>query len=137
MNNYYSFVLHDFVHALDKYADEYLRENFGISYSRFLCLAMIYKAMPATQHEIAIQMQVDDAVVSRMLAPLAKENYVSVVVDPAHGRRRIVNLTSRGLELVSKASEHLEAEYLSLFKMAKVDADGLHSSVKDLHNILK
>ncbi len=91
MNDYYTFSLHHFVRALDKFADEYLAQNFSISYSRFLCLVAIYNNEKSTQHEIAEWLQVSDAVVSRMLKPLLDNGYVVIENDPQHKLRRKVS----------------------------------------------
>ncbi len=95
MDNFHSFKLHHLVRQLDKYADSFLMKSFGISYSRFLCLVAIHHEQPVTQHDVATELLVSDAVVSRMIGPLTNDGYIVTKIDPSHAKRKIVSLTDK------------------------------------------
>jgi DNA-binding MarR family transcriptional regulator len=136
MDRFHSFTLHHFVHQLDKYADAVLQKDFSISYSRFLCMVAIASTEHPTQHDIAEKMLVDDAVVSRMLKPLVKDGYVTIIDHPKHGRKKIVALTAHAHQLITKAADRLEYDYLYLAKSANIDPAELSSQIQSMHRLL-
>lgn len=77
--------LHTLTARLDRAADQILRVEAGLSYSRFLALFMIGSAGPGTQRALADRLGVTEPSVSRMTRALEEAGLVEAVADPAGG----------------------------------------------------
>ena len=84
-------------------------------------MAVLQHGGTKTQHELALILGHSDPAVSKMLGELAKEGYVSVRVDRAHARKRLVTLTPKGEEITRKGTEILHAHFNIVMAKAKVD----------------
>lgn len=81
-----------------------------LSPSQLRLLGTLEEIEPATQHQLAEALGVSDPAISRALRPLEAEGYVTVSVDPAHRRRRLVSLTPAGQDTFLAEGKPLEEE---------------------------
>jgi DNA-binding MarR family transcriptional regulator len=77
--------LHTLTARLDRAADQILRAEAGLSYSRFLTLFMIGSAGADTQRALAERLGVTEPSVSRMTHALEEAGLVKAIADPAGG----------------------------------------------------
>jgi DNA-binding MarR family transcriptional regulator len=134
--SYLSFDLNRLVAKINRLANTYLLDHYQISYSRFNLLAMVNDLNQATQHQIAVNLQVSDAVVSRMLIGLKQEGLVNVEIDPNHHRKRIVRLTPNGGKIVHSAGAQLEKHFIGYVKQSGVNPMQLLSDVNKINRQL-
>lgn len=112
--------LHTLTARLDRAADQILRAEAGLSYSRFLALFMIGSAGPGTQRALADRLGVTEPSVSRMTRALEEAGLVEAVADPAGGNRHRLSLTPAGAGVVARWGGLLESRLAAL-----VDASGV------------
>jgi DNA-binding MarR family transcriptional regulator len=134
--SYLSFDLNRLVAKINRLANTYLLDHYQISFSRFNLLAMVNDLNQATQHQIAVNLQVSDAVVSRMLIGLKQEGLVTVEIDPNHHRKRIVRLTTKGGKIVHSAGAQLEKHFIGYVKQSGVNPMQLLSDVNKINRQL-
>jgi DNA-binding MarR family transcriptional regulator len=134
--SYLSFDLNRLVAKINRLANTYLLDHYQISYSRFNLLAMVNDLNQATQHQIAVNLQVSDAVVSRMLIGLKQEGLVNVEIDPNHHRKRIVRLTPNGGKIVHSAGAQLEKHFIGYVKQSGVNPTELLNKVNKINRQL-
>lgn len=127
------YLLHRLVHAVDRVADTILQSELGVSYSRFLFLAVLSDHEAATQHELAVAQGTSDAAVSLMTAELEKLRLVKVTPSPVHGRKRTLALTEPGARVVSRRDAALRQAFLELVTASGVDEDRFAADLRDLH----
>lgn len=120
MARHLAYDVHVFVTLLDRSADRFLREEFGLSYRRFLALLMLDDLGPATQRALADRLGTTEPSVSRMTGVLADDGLLRVRSDPAGGNRRQLTLTARGRRLMSACSALLEERFSDLVKASEV-----------------
>ena len=121
MDSPLTYRLHEMVWLMDVIADRRLKRQFGISYAKFLPLAILTDLEPSTQHNLAVHLRQTDAAVSRSLGVLAREGLVDVGVSPAHARRNEVRLTAEGRRLAQRCSTYLEASFRAILGRSQVD----------------
>jgi DNA-binding MarR family transcriptional regulator len=127
-----SLAVHELVVALDRAADVLLASRHGISHPRFMVLRALRTGGTATQHALAERLGITDAAVSRMLPGLADAGLLTVVVDPDHGRRRLVTLTDRGEEVARECELTLDAAFTGAATDAGVDVEGFVHAARAL-----
>lgn len=95
-------------------------------------LAVLHVLMggPATQRDLAGQIQVEDQTMSRTLERLERSGYVERRRDDADRRRVLVSLTPSGRDTLAQAVDHDEAE--RSFREAVDDLPGLRRSLAAL-----
>ncbi|MEU5896634.1 MULTISPECIES: MarR family transcriptional regulator [unclassified Streptomyces] len=81
-----------------------------LSHSQLRLLGTLEEIQPATQHQLAEALGVSDPAISRSLRSLEAEGYVTISVDPAHRRRRLVALTPLGQDTFLTEGKPLEEE---------------------------
>ncbi|WP_406347829.1 MarR family transcriptional regulator [Streptomyces sp. NBC_00144] len=84
--------------------------NQRLSHSQLRLLGTLEEIQPATQHQLAEALTLSDPAISRSLRPLEAQGYVTVRVDPAHRRRRLVTLTPTGQAAFLAEGKPLEEE---------------------------
>jgi DNA-binding MarR family transcriptional regulator len=109
--------------ALDRAADGILREHVGISYKRFYFLIALSHFEEVTQHELAVALGYSDPAVSTMAADLVREGLVTVKQSPDHGRKRLVQLSTRGRQIATVGGDVLEVHFDELLTRAGVDGE--------------
>lgn len=111
--------LHKLTALLDRAADGLLRENEGISYSRFFALFAVRES-GGSQRELARWQGLTEPSTSRMVSILAKDGLLSVSRAPGAGNRRQLQLTSRGEALVERCETLLEGRFEDLVRRSGV-----------------
>jgi len=127
------YLLHRLVHALDRVADALLQAQLGISYSRFMFLAVLSHHEAATQHELAVVQGTSDAAVSLMTAELKKLGLVAVTPSPVHGRKRTLALTAAGARLVTRGDAALRQAFARIVAESEVDEHRLAGDLRSLY----
>jgi DNA-binding MarR family transcriptional regulator len=112
--------LHKLTFRLDRAADAMLRNEAGLSYSRFLALYMVGSEGADTQRALAERLGVSEPSVSRMVRVLVASGWLESSSDPAGGNRHQLRLTSAGAELVGRWGAHLEERFAALVESAGV-----------------
>ena len=131
------YLLHRLVHALDRVADTRLQATIGVSYRRFMFLAVLAHQEAPTQHELAIAQGVSDAAVSLMTAELEKAGLVEVTPSPVHGRKRTVMLTRAGARVVARGDTELRQAFSEIVASSRIDEDRLADDLKDLYAAIR
>ena len=112
--------LHMLTQRLDRAADRILREEPGLSYSRFLALYMVGRQGASTQRELAARLGVSEASVSRMARVLTRAGWLTTDHILGSGNRRALTLTPTGEELLMRWGSGLEDQLASLVAAAGV-----------------
>ena len=112
--------LHRLTARMDRAADRFLGEAYGISYRRFLTLLLVGEFGMPTQRALAEALGVSEPSVSRMTGVLVKAGYLEAGSDPGGGNRRQLSLTPVGKELVGQCRELLERRFAELMKLSGV-----------------
>ena len=107
-----------------------------MSYKRCRVLAVLQHGGTKTQHELALILGHSDPAVSKMLAELSKEGYVTVRIDPDHARKRLVTLTSKGDEITTKGSALLHEHFNGILEKSKVDGSQYAALTRKLYEAL-
>ncbi|WP_328379019.1 MarR family transcriptional regulator [Streptomyces sp. NBC_00440] len=92
--------------------------NQRLSHSQLRLLGTLEEIQPATQHQLAEALTLSDPAISRSLRPLEAQGYVTVRVDPAHRRRRLVTLTPTGQAAFLAEGKPLEEELRTVLLQA-------------------
>jgi len=127
-----SFLLGKFVTLLESEAEHLLRVQLGISYRRMLFLFVLQHQESITQHRLAQYLGYSDPAVSAMLHELVKDGYITTTPDPDHGRKHLVAITSRGLELARQGRHLLDTHFDELVQLAEVDEQQLQHMARRL-----
>jgi MarR family transcriptional regulator, lower aerobic nicotinate degradation pathway regulator len=72
---------------------------------QFTTLSMLYQRGEIDQSELAVQIGMDRTNISEVVRRLLERGYVTVRVNPAHGRRRLIGLTAEGIAFLKKADQ--------------------------------
>jgi DNA-binding MarR family transcriptional regulator len=112
--------LHALTGRLDRAADTLLRDEAGLSYSRFLTLFIVRSLGADTQRALAEGLGVSEPSVSRMTRVLAEEGLLRVEPDPGGGNRRRLTLTPAGEQIVKRWGTRLEERFAALVEDAGV-----------------
>lgn len=70
---------------------------------QFTALSMLYQRGETDQSELALQIGMDRTNISDVVRRLLERGYVTVRVNPTHGRRRLICLTAEGVALLKRA----------------------------------
>lgn len=103
-----AFRLHQATVLVDRAADRYLRETFGISYSLFVVLMTVGALGEASQREVADGLDVTRASITQRVAELRSRGLVGVSPDAADARALRVSLTGAGESLLASAWRGLD-----------------------------
>ncbi|MFC5825887.1 MarR family winged helix-turn-helix transcriptional regulator [Nonomuraea insulae] len=106
--------LHVLVARLDRAADQILRAEHNVSYSRFLALTLVGKLGASTQRALADGLGVTEPSASRTTGVLAAAGLLDVQPDPAGGHRRRLSLTAEGENLVAAGQRTLDGRLAAL-----------------------
>jgi DNA-binding MarR family transcriptional regulator len=112
--------IHALTARLDRAADEILRAEAGLSYSRFLTLFAVRSLGADTQRALAERLGVSEPSVSRMTRVLAQQGLLRVEANAGAGNRRRLSLTPAGEELVKRWGGVLEERFAALVEDAGV-----------------
>jgi MarR family transcriptional regulator, lower aerobic nicotinate degradation pathway regulator len=77
--------------------------DLDITTIQFTALSVLYQRGEIDQSELAVHVGMDRTNVSDVVRRLFERGYVSVRVNPAHGRRRLIGLTGEGIAFLKIA----------------------------------
>ena len=96
------------------------------------------REMPgATQHQLALALSYTDAAVSLMLGELIKAGFVSVTIDPAHRRKKRVELTAEGVRLADKTHAFLSQKFDNFMAASSIDVAQFNKMITQLYGAAK
>lgn len=128
--------LHQLVHEVDGFAEQILRDNYGISYSQYHFLAVTSTLERPDVTGLADCLGVSKAAVSKRLDGFVADGWITLGSDPAHARRVIVQLTPRAAQLVADATELLERELAgALGELPPGEVDQLNTRLRVMLDI--
>jgi MarR family transcriptional regulator, lower aerobic nicotinate degradation pathway regulator len=91
---------------------------------QFTALSMLYQRGEIDQSELAVQIGMDRTNISDVVRRLLERGYVTVRVNPAHGRRRLIGLTAEGVVFLRRADLHASrAHERTVAALAKPDRE--------------
>ena len=123
--------LHELVLVMDAHADRVLRSRFGVDQNLFAFLAPLASgSMDVTR--LAGALNLTKAAVSKRVARLGRDGWLTAASDPRHGRRVILSLSPAGRSLVADAGTLLGAEFDAVLAGSGVDASGFHAQLRSL-----
>jgi DNA-binding MarR family transcriptional regulator len=129
--NSLSYELHKLTARLDRVADALLRDETGVSYSRFLALFAVTQGAE-TQRALSLWLGQSEPSTSRMVGVLTRAGWLDVSRIPGAGNRRQLSLTESGDELVARCAELLEHRFSELVKEAGVPYERYQESTRRL-----
>jgi MarR family transcriptional regulator, lower aerobic nicotinate degradation pathway regulator len=77
--------------------------DLDITTIQFTALSVLFQRGEIDQSELAVQVGMDRTNVSDVVRRLLERGYVTVRVNPAHGRRRLIDLTAEGIAFLKLA----------------------------------
>ncbi|RKS85657.1 DNA-binding MarR family transcriptional regulator [Microbacterium sp. AG790] len=111
--------LHELVGELDLFADAWLREKHGVNINLFEILATLAERAPIDITGLAHCLRVTKAAVSKRVPRLVADGWLTATAG--EGRRIILELTPKGVELVRIAGGELEAEFTQMLTDPRLD----------------
>jgi DNA-binding MarR family transcriptional regulator len=104
----------------------FIREvgDLDITTIQFTALSVLYQRGEIDQSELAVQVGIDRTNVSDVVRRLLERGYVTVRVNPAHGRRRLIGLTDDGIAFLKLADQcGSRAHERTVAALAKADRE--------------
>ena len=132
-----AYLLGRLMFALDREAERLLQAQVGVSYKRILFLTVLRECGTVTQHELAVALGYSDPAVSVMLGELTKDGLVETAPSATHGRKRLVNITPKGAEVVARGRRVLDTSFEELLIRAEVDGQRLRESAERLYQAVQ
>jgi DNA-binding MarR family transcriptional regulator len=126
-----SYDLHKLTSRMDRVADEILRRQEAITYSRFLALLAVRRS-EGTQRDLARWLGLSDPSASRMVRLLAAEGLLTVTTTPGGGNRRTLRLTPTGSGLVDRCGLLLEEHFSAVVGRSGVPYEDYHRFTRRL-----
>lgn len=123
MSDRLSFTLHELVAELDAYADDLLRERFGVTFRHFEFLAVLADVEPSDMTALARCLGVTKAAISKRVPALVNGGWITARSLPGGGRSVHLSLTARGADLVRAAGAVVDAEFAALLSDPTLAAD--------------
>jgi MarR family transcriptional regulator, lower aerobic nicotinate degradation pathway regulator len=91
---------------------------------QFTALSMLHQRGEIDQSELAVQIGMDRTNISDVVRRLLERGYVTVRVNPAHGRRRLIGLTAKGVVFLRRADQYASrAHERTVAALAKPDRE--------------
>ncbi len=134
--NSYAYLIHEIGQLLTAESDQILLERFGIGFSQYKVLLCLEERSGIPQKQIAKQLSQTEASVSRQITVLFRKKLV-VIKTGKDGRQNLVFPTSRGVEVITKATKALRDYDFPIFedlnsKQQKI----LHDTLNNIHKYL-
>ncbi|MCC2033999.1 MarR family winged helix-turn-helix transcriptional regulator [Microbacterium allomyrinae] len=123
MSERISFTLHELIAELDAYADDVLRQHYGVSFNHFQFLAILSEVEPADMTTLARCLGVTKAAVSKRVPALVDGGWITARSEQGAGRSILLTLTPKGADLVRTAGTALETEFTAMLADPALDAD--------------
>jgi DNA-binding MarR family transcriptional regulator len=126
-----SYELHMLPPRLPRAADGLLRQEQGISYSRFLALFAV-RETNGSQRDLAQWLGQTEPSTSRMVTVLADEGLLEVTRLEGGGNRRQLRLTDTGTQLVERCGRLLEGRFENLVRSSEVPYESYRRDTRRL-----
>lgn len=123
--------LHELVLAMDAHADQVLRSRFGVDQNLFAFLAPLASG-PMDVTRLAGALNLTKAAVSKRVARLERDGWLTTASDPRHGRRVILSLSPAGRDFATGAAAMLGAQFDTVLAASGVDAARFHAQLRSL-----
>ena len=138
MSTRLSFTLHELVSAIDGYADDILREGYGVDANLFITLATMSEEPGRIDvTTLARCLGVSKAAVSKRVPSLVEAGCIDTHYDHTKARRVVLTLTPRAIELVESAGAALDAEFSSMLaEVPEIDPVALNTSLVALTRVV-
>jgi DNA-binding MarR family transcriptional regulator len=118
--------------ALARRFDKALRPV-GVTSGQFSLLMALNRPEPAGMGPVAVLLAMDRTTLTAAIKPLERRGLVTVSVDPADGRGRLVGLTAAGRNLLADAVPIWEAVHAGLEeRMTGADLEGFRGHLRTL-----
>ena len=118
-----TFTLHELVAEIDAYADDLLRERYGVSFTHFEFLAVLSDVESSDMTTLARCLGVTKAAVSKRVPGLVADGWIYAASAPGAGRSVSLTLTLKGADLVRDAGAVLEREFAAMLIDPALSAD--------------
>jgi DNA-binding MarR family transcriptional regulator len=109
-------LMHNFVFALDRGADQKLQSQFGLGFSQFLILSILSKHGNMSQKEAASCVNITPGGVSRHVNTLVEQGYISRTINKHNRREHIIQIMPKGEQIEKKGYLLLDSELNQLFQ---------------------
>lgn len=80
-------------------------EEYEVSLMEYHILAIMIKVREASQNELAASLDVDKALISRLIQSLVKKNLLSCSLNPDCRRKNTLTLSENAIQLIPKLKE--------------------------------
>jgi DNA-binding MarR family transcriptional regulator len=108
-------------------------KNLDITTIQFTALSILHQRGEIDQSELAVQVGMDRTNVSDVVRRLLERGYVTVRVNPAHARRRLIGLTVEGITFLKTADRcALRAQERTIAALAEPDRKAFAALLRHL-----
>lgn len=128
-------MLHHLALSLARSHDEQLQNNLQISFSQYKILMIIKWTPSLQQNQIAKQLGVTEASISRQIKLMFDDGLIQSIPDESDRRKHVITLTKRGERVSEQAVEFLKQQnQLMTNSLSKSEQEQLLGYLKVLHN---
>lgn len=117
----FMYSLHQTYFLAEKRLEHKLAGAHGITFSQFLILLGIHCKKRPSQSAIADFLFLTEATVSRHIAALMRDRYITSTIDPENRRRHVLDITPLGNRAFSAAHAIIENDLKNIFDVIPRD----------------
>lgn len=129
------FMLQHLSASLSRIHDSLLLQELGITFSQYKILMIIKWASDIQQNQIAKQLGVTEASISRQIKLMFDEGLIQTVPNPEDRRMHITTLSKRGERITEQAIEVLKRQNeQAVSGLSKSEQDQLLVLLKTIHD---
>lgn len=140
MNQEPAFILEDFLpyqlsvvaERVSRQFSRHYREMFGLSRSEWRVVAHLSQESAVSVREIAARAELDKSKVSRAVAKLEAQGYVTKTGSPSDRRLVVLALTDKGQEMIRTLTPIAQQYQAEVMRDLASDADGFARALKRL-----
>jgi DNA-binding MarR family transcriptional regulator len=117
----FMYSVHQMHFLVSKHLDHILLTKKALTFSQFMILVAFKcpNSGSVSQQDIALQLDLTEATVSRHIASLVSLGYILRSEDASNRRRHILSLTTKGNNAFQKAKAIIDQELSTLFSVVK------------------
>lgn len=142
----FMYSVHQMHFLVQKHLEQVLLKHKCLTFSQFMILVG-FKCSKSnsgstlsgsvSQTQIAAELDLTEATVSRHIGTLVKLGYVKREEDKNNRRKHILSITTKGMNVFKKAKEVIDAELTTLFSVInKNDRDSIMKNFQAVLNLL-
>lgn len=87
---------------------EVFDKQFGISFTIYHIFAVLNDCPDITQRELATQVNVSDAAISKQMTKLSERGLLNVQVNPNNNRHKQISLTDKSIQILKDCTQVLD-----------------------------